>query len=54
MQQRVAPFSYYICNVMLELICFFCRFAAESIDMACKWGYKGVESGVTLSGIYRA
>lgn len=29
----------------------FCRYASESIDIACKWGYKGVESGETLSGI---
>ncbi|KAA8544990.1 hypothetical protein F0562_019793 [Nyssa sinensis] len=27
------------------------KFAAESINLACKWGYKGVESGQTLAGI---
>lgn len=27
-----------------------CRYAAESINIACKWGYKGVEAGETLSG----
>lgn len=26
------------------------RYAAESIDIACKWGYKGAEFGETLSG----
>ena len=28
-----------------------CRYATESINIACKWGYKGVESGDTLTGI---
>ena len=27
------------------------RWAVESINIACKWGYKGVESGTTLSGM---
>ncbi|PIN11708.1 nuclease S1 [Handroanthus impetiginosus] len=28
------------------------KYAAESIDIACKWGYKDVESGDTLSDDY--
>ncbi|XP_047940512.1 endonuclease 1-like isoform X4 [Salvia hispanica] len=28
------------------------KYAAESMDTACKWGYKGVESGDTLSDDY--
>ncbi|KAF5742249.1 Bifunctional nuclease i [Tripterygium wilfordii] len=28
------------------------KYAVESINMACKWGYKGVESGETLSDEY--
>lgn len=28
-----------------------CRYATESISIACKWGYKGVKNGETLSGI---
>ncbi|XP_054803311.1 endonuclease 1-like [Prosopis cineraria] len=28
------------------------RWAKESIQIACKWGYKGVESGMTLSDDY--
>lgn len=33
-------------------LCFSCkrRYAAESINIACKWGYNGVKSGQTLSG----
>lgn len=26
------------------------RYAGESINIACKWGYKDVEAGDTLSG----
>ncbi|KAJ8434913.1 hypothetical protein Cgig2_003352 [Carnegiea gigantea] len=26
------------------------KYATESINIACKWGYKGVEPGVTLAG----
>lgn len=38
-------------NSMNDL-CLSCkrRYAAESINIACKWGYNGVESGQTLSG----
>ncbi|XP_027115649.1 endonuclease 1 [Coffea eugenioides] len=28
------------------------KYAAESINIACKWGYKGVEAGETLSDDY--
>uniref|UniRef100_A0A5B7BLE5 Aspergillus nuclease S1 n=1 Tax=Davidia involucrata TaxID=16924 RepID=A0A5B7BLE5_DAVIN len=28
------------------------KYAAESINLACKWGYKGVESGATLADDY--
>uniref|UniRef100_A0A0V0GXC9 Aspergillus nuclease S1 n=1 Tax=Solanum chacoense TaxID=4108 RepID=A0A0V0GXC9_SOLCH len=28
------------------------KFATESINIACKWGYKGVEAGETLSDDY--
>ncbi|MFS8026485.1 hypothetical protein Hanom_Chr16g01487321 [Helianthus anomalus] len=28
------------------------RYAKESINLACKWGYKGVEAGETLSDDY--
>ncbi|KAI5656984.1 hypothetical protein M9H77_25777 [Catharanthus roseus] len=28
------------------------KYAAESINIACKWGYKGVEAGETLSDKY--
>lgn len=27
-----------------------CSWAKESIQIACKWGYQGVESGMTLAG----
>ncbi|KAG6392236.1 hypothetical protein SASPL_146449 [Salvia splendens] len=33
-----------------HLASFVNKYAAESLDTACKWGYKGVESGETLSG----
>lgn len=26
------------------------RYAVESINLACKWGYKGVKEGATLAG----
>ena len=28
------------------------RYASESIQLACKYGYEGVKSGETLSGMY--
>lgn len=34
----------------LPLLCWWIRWAEESIDLACKWAYEGVEAGITLSG----
>ncbi|KAL9250479.1 Endonuclease 1-like protein [Drosera capensis] len=39
--------------IVFILICLFAlRYASESINIACKWGYKGVKSGDTLSDHY--
>jgi hypothetical protein len=41
--------SWTECN---DLIACPHKYASESIKLACKWGYKGVKSGETLSEEY--